>query len=93
MEPLRTTGAPAEALIVLAEDLGLPYPRRKSTAMRLHVDVTPPGAATFRAAIPALITLTAMPKYATGRRVYVRFDPRDPERVVLDKERNATLPL
>lgn len=92
LEPLRTAGAPAEALIVLAEDLGLPYPRRQSTAMRLHVDVTPPGAATYRAAIPALITVTSLGKYSAGRRVYVRVDPRDPQRVVLDSERNRSLP-
>jgi hypothetical protein len=92
LDALRTTGTPAEAVVVQFEDLQLPYPRRQSTAVRLHVDVTSPGGDTYRAVIPGLFATSAFAKYGEGRRVFVRVDPLDPQRVVLDSERNANLP-
>lgn len=92
LEGLRTSGAPADAVIVLVDDLQLPYPRRESYAVRLHVDVTPPGQPTYRATIPALLATSAASKYSAGRAVFVRFDVSDPGRVVLDSARNRELP-
>ncbi|HAP75059.1 MAG TPA: hypothetical protein DCR14_03160 [Acidimicrobiaceae bacterium] len=89
---LRANGLPAEAAIVEAVDLQLPYPRRNSTAMTLHVDVKRSADPPYRATIPALIAVPALAKYSAGRRVFVLIDPSDPQRVVLDATRNASLP-
>lgn len=90
---LRESGSPADATIVQVDDLLLPYPKRESVAVRLHVDVTPPGANTYRATIPALIATSAGAKYSAERAVFVRCDPGDPQRVVLDSARNRDLPV
>lgn len=92
LQLLKTSGSPAEATIVQVDDLDLPYPRRESTAFNLHLDVTPAGGQTYRAVAPALINVAALAKYSAGRRVFVMFDPNDPQRVVLDSERNRALP-
>lgn len=92
LDQLLTTGTPAQAVIQIVEDLVLPYPKRASTAMRLHVDVSPAGGSTYRAVIPCLVALTSLAKYSAGRQVFVRFDSSNPLRVRLDSERNLALP-
>lgn len=92
LEPLRTSGAPADAVIVQVDDLQLPYPRRESFAARLHVDVTLQGQPTYRATIPALLSTSAASKYSAERAVFVRIDLDDPARVILDSTRNRDLP-
>lgn len=91
LQSLRTEGVPATATIVQVDDLDLPYPRRQSTAVILHVDVVEPGLPPYRTTIPALIGVAALTKYAAGRHVHVRVDPRDRRRAVLDSERNRSL--
>jgi hypothetical protein len=93
LEPLRKSGAPGHGTIVQVDDLQLPFDQRGSSGMVLHVDVTPEsGVAPYRATIPALIADIARAKFSQGRPVYVRYDPQAPQRVVLDAERNRTLP-
>jgi hypothetical protein len=92
LEVLREHGVPAHGVIVQADDLQLPYPARNSTAMLLHLEVTPQGGAPYQASIPALIGVPALAKYSAGRQVHVRIDPRDPSRFVLDSARNRSLP-
>jgi hypothetical protein len=93
LEELRERGTPATAVVVGFEDLHLPYPRRQSGAIRLHVDVATPNGGSYGAVIPALIATAAYGRYATGRRVFVRVDAHRPDRVVLDSVRNRDLPL
>lgn len=90
--PLREHGVPAEATIVGVDDPDLPYPRLESTGLHLHVDVVGPGIGPRRVVMPALIGFVALDKYSAGRRVFVRVDPDDHDRVVLDSERNRLLP-
>lgn len=90
-EELKKTGEPAEAVILRAEDLDLPYPAKGSRAMKFYFDVFPASGASFKSEANALIGGAAVGKYSAGKRVYIRFDPRQPERAVLDTERNKTL--
>lgn len=89
---VREHGERATAVVVEAEDLQLPYPARNSRALMLHVDVMPAGAPVHRATIPVLLMVPNLPKYAAGRQVHVLFDRADPRRVMLDAERNRSLP-
>jgi hypothetical protein len=38
-----------------------------------------------------LIVEASLQKYSVGRKVYVRFDPRQQQRAVLDTERNKSI--
>lgn len=87
---VRKTGEEAEAVILRAEDLNLPYPSRGSHGMRLYFDVFPKSGNSFRSDTYALIADTSMEKYSAGKKVFVRFDPLKPERTVLDTERNRS---
>ena len=91
LEALRRRGAEAHALIVHVDDLQIPYPGRNGVAACFHVDVSTPGAATYRALIPAIVAVGSLPKYSTGRQVFVRVDPHDPQRVAFDSDRNRSL--
>lgn len=88
---IRKAGEEAEAVILRAEDLDLPYPLKRSRGMRLHFDVLPKTGNSFRSETYALIAETSLEKYSAGKKVYVRFDPLKPERVVLDSEKNRAL--
>jgi hypothetical protein len=93
LEKLRDRGAEAHALIVHVEDLQIAYPGTNGMALQLHVDVTPPAGAPYRTVIPAIVSMASLSKYSVGRRVFVRFDPHDPQRVVFDSDRNRALPV
>ncbi len=90
-EELKKTGVQAEAIITGIDDLNLPYPLKKGRAMHLYFDVMPRGGSAFRAEGNVLISDAALEKYSVGKTVYVRFDPRQPERAVLDSERNKSI--
>jgi len=88
---IRKVGEESEAVITRAEDLNLPYPSKGSRGMRLYFDVLPKSGVPFHSETHALIVETSMEKYSAGKKVYVRFDPRKPERVALDSEKNKLL--
>jgi hypothetical protein len=90
-EALKKTGEQAEAIITGVDDLNLPYPLKKGRAMHLYLDVIPRSGAAFRAEADVLIADTALEKYTVGRMFYVRFDPRQPGRAVLDSEMNKSM--
>jgi len=90
-EELKKTGVQAEAIITGIDDLNLPYPLKKGRAMHLYFDVMPRAGTVFRAEGNVLIGDVALEKYSVGKTVYVRFDPSQPERAVLDSERNKSI--
>ena len=90
-EELKKTGVQAEAIITGIDDLNLPYPLKKGRAMHLYFDVMPRAGTVFRAEGNLLIGDAALEKYSVGKTVYVRFDPSQPERAVLDSERNKSI--
>ena len=73
------------------DDLDLPYPLKQSRGMRLYFDVIPQNGEPFRSEGDALIAEIALEKYSAGTKVFVRYDPQNPERAVLDTERNKSL--
>ncbi len=91
-EDLKIRGEQAEAIITRVEDLSLPYPQKNSRAMHLYFDVEPKNGPVFQAEGNALIVTTSLKKYSVGKRVYVRYDPQQPEKAVLDTLRNKSLP-
>lgn len=93
LEKLRDRGAEAHAVIVHVEDLQIPYPGTNAMALQFHIDVTRPGGAPYRAVVPAIVSMASLSKYSVGRPSFVRFDERDPRRVVFDSERNRALPV
>lgn len=90
-EDLKKRGEPAEAVITRVDDLDLPYPLKKGRAMHLYFDVTPKAGAVFQAEGDFMFGDSAIQKYSVGKKVYVRFDPLDQKRAVLDSERNKSL--
>lgn len=89
---IKKTGEKAEGVITNVEDLNLPYPAvYPSKGMRLQVNVTSNEGSTFLADIDAIISEKSIEKFSVGKKVFVRFDPRDLKRVVLDTERNKKL--
>ena len=90
-EALKQTGESAEALITRVEDLDLYYSAKKSKAMRIEFKVTPNSGPSFEAGGHHLIGEMAIQKYSVGKKVFVRFDPSNPGKAVLDSERNKSL--
>lgn len=88
---LKRRGEAAEAVIIGADDLNLPYPLKKSRAMHFRLDVIPQTGSGFRAEADALISDAALEKYSIGKRIYIRFDPLDPKKAILDSERNKSV--
>lgn len=89
-EEIKKTGEQAEAVITRVDDLNLFYPVKKGRAMHLCFDVAPKTGPVFQAEGDFLILDSAIGKYTIGRKVFVRFDPLDPKKAVLDTERNKT---
>lgn len=90
-EELKKTGEQATAIIIGVDDLNLPYPLKNSRAVRLYFDVMPRSGSVFRAEANVLIGDVALEKYSVGKTVYVRFDHLNPQRAVLDSERNKSI--
>ena len=90
-EELKIRGEQAEAVITRVDDLKLSYPQKKSQAMHLCFDVAPKNGPVFKAEGNALIVTTSLDKYSVGKRIYVRYDPQQPEKAVLDTARNKIL--
>lgn len=83
IEPLRATGEDADAVILQVEDLFLKYLSENSCAMKLKVDVISHSGETFIGDTYVLIKETSLAKYSAGRKVHVRVDPHNREKIVL----------
>lgn len=90
-EELKKYGEQSEAIITRVDDLDLPYPKRNSRAMHLSFEVTSVAGDKFQAEGDSLMVETSLKKYSVGQTVFVRFDPQNPKRAVLDTERNKAL--
>ncbi len=84
---IRETGQEALALILEADDLELANLVEKDhlqqTIVRLKLEVTPSGGETYKAETQALIANASLPKYAAGKKVYVKFNPQDKSQIAL----------
>jgi len=79
---LRETGEPAEATILQVSDTGLTvnniYPMVKAL-----LEVRPQGRASYQVETKVLLNRMDIPQIQPGKVVQVRFDPRDPDQVVV----------
>ncbi len=82
-QALRNDGEEAVATILEAEDLGLAYQWENAVSMRLKFEVTPKSGSSFHAETQGLIGTASLEKYSVGKKVYVKFDPREPARVAM----------
>lgn len=85
LDTLVTSGSEGTAVILKVEDLNLLFNADNSYAMIFGLDVTPRSGAPFRAKTYALISRTALHKYISGKKVYVKYDAANPQRVVLTR--------
>lgn len=84
-ETLRKKGEESLATILESEDLGLAYKSDNAKAMRFKFEVTPKSGAQFHADSSAMIGNAALEKYSVGKKIYVKFDPREPGRVAVER--------
>jgi hypothetical protein len=84
---IRETGTEAAAVILKAEDLELANLVEKDhlqqTIMRLKLEVSPSAGEAYQAETQALIANASLPKYAAGKKVYVKFNPQDKTQIAL----------
>jgi hypothetical protein len=84
---IRETGREALALVLEAEDLELANLIEKDhlqqTIMRLKLEITPENQESYKAETQALIANASLPKYAVGKKVYIKFNPQDRTQVAL----------
>jgi hypothetical protein len=84
---IRETGQEALAVVLEAEDLELANLIEKDhlqqTIMRLKLEITPQNQEAYKAETQALIANASLPKYAVGKKVYIKFNPQDRTQVVL----------
>ena len=85
LDKLVTSGLEGTAVILKVEDLNLLFSADNSYAMIFDLEVTPRSGAPFRAKTYALISRTALHKYITGKKVFVKYDAANPQRVVLTR--------
>lgn len=86
-KPIRETGTEAAAVVLEAEDLQLANilerDHLQQTIMRLKLEITPSGVEPYTAETQAMIANASLPKYAVGKKVYIKFNPQDKMQVVL----------
>jgi hypothetical protein len=84
---IRETGQEALAVILEVEDLELANLLEKDhlqqTIMRLKLEVSPSDIEPYQAETQALIANASLPKYAIGKKVYVKFNPLDKSQMAL----------
>jgi hypothetical protein len=84
---IRETGQEALAVILEAEDLELTNilerDHLQQTIMRLKLEIKPEGEGSYQAETQALIANASLPKYAVGKKVYVKFNPQDKSQIAL----------
>jgi hypothetical protein len=90
---IRESGQEVLAVILEAEDLELANLVEKDhlqqTIMRLKLEVSPSGEEAYQAETQALIANASLPRYAAGKKVYVKFNPQDRTQVALMRSAEA----
>ena len=76
------TGKPATATIVGISDTGVTI--NQNPVVAFDLEVQPDNAAPFRAHTKALVSRLDVPQIQPGRKVPVKFDPKQPSRVAID---------
>lgn len=82
-QKLFKTGVEAPAIILEAEDLDLAHQFDKAKVMRLKLEVAPKLGSPYQAETQAMIAEASLEKYSPGKKVIVKYDPRDSTRVTL----------
>ena len=82
---IRESGEEALAIILEVEDIGVVMKQEKieASAMRLKLKVTPNNGVPFESESYSMIANESTKKFAIGKKVYVKFDKRNLEKVVL----------
>jgi hypothetical protein len=82
-QKLFKTGVEAPAVILEAEDLDLAHQFDKAKVMRLKLEVTPKLGSPYQAETQAMVAEASLAKYSVGKKVIIKYDPRDSTRVTL----------
>jgi hypothetical protein len=82
-QALFKTGVEAPAVILEAEDLDLAHQFDKAKVMRLKLEVMPKLGSPYQAETQAMIAEASLEKYSPGKKVIIKYDPRDSTRVTL----------
>jgi hypothetical protein len=80
---LEARGIPAPAQILTAANMGVQV-NGDNPLMTFSLQVQATDRAPFQATAQGVVGLSAVGKYQPGRTVYVKYDPNDPTKVVLD---------
>jgi hypothetical protein len=80
---LEARGIPASAQILTAANMGVEV-NGDNPLMTFQLQVQATDRPPFQATAQGVVGLTAVGKYQPGRTVYVKYDPNDPTKVVLD---------
>lgn len=84
-QALFKTGVDAPAVILETEDLGLAHQFEGTKVMRLKLEITPKLGSPYQAETQAMIADGSLEKYSAGKRVIVKYNPRDAMKVALFK--------
>lgn len=74
----------APAQVVTADKVGVQMYNGAAEMLQLTLDVQPPQGVPFRAQTTAAVVVASLAKYQPGAAVTVRYDPQDPQRVVVE---------
>jgi hypothetical protein len=77
------TGVEAPAVIIEAEDLDLAHQFENTKVMRLKLEITSELGSPYQAETQAMIATASLGKYSVGKKVIIKYDPRDSTRVTL----------
>lgn len=82
---IRESGEEAFATILEVEDIGvaIQHENKEASAMRLKFNVTPNNGIPFESETYSMIANGSIKKFSVGKKVYVKFDKRNLEKVVL----------
>lgn len=81
-QAIRETGVEAEAEIVRSWDMGVKV-NGDNPLMGFALEVKPEGKPAFMAETQGVIQLTSVAKYQPGKKIVVKFDPKDQSKVSL----------
>ena len=80
---LEARGIPAAAQILTAANMGVEV-NADNSLMIFQLQVQATDRSPFQATAQGVVGLSATAKYQPGKTVYVKYDPNDPSKVILD---------
>ena len=80
---LEARGIPAPAQILTAANMGVEV-NGDNPLMAFQLQVQATDRPPFQASAQGVVGLSAVGKYQPGRTIYVKYDPNDPSKIVLD---------